>query len=260
MFIKIQVISDLHLEFLKTIPKIFKPKFFQKPQFVKAPYLFLAGDIGYPKLNRGIWLEFINFCDKYYDKIFYVVGNHEAYGSEYYETINIIKEVFKSKSKFVFLERGVISNLGPYKVVGCTLWSDINKIGFDSLNDGVYIKIKKDGCELSKISQEDILEFYKKDKEWLDSRVDANTIVMTHHLPSFDLIDERYRHLKYKDLNTGFASNLDSILLRSKAWIYGHTHIGNIKDLYGTVCICNPFGYPEDYQTNFTMNDIEIEI
>ena len=46
MFIKIQVLSDLHLEFLKALPKIFKPKFSQKPQFVQAPYLFLAGDIG----------------------------------------------------------------------------------------------------------------------------------------------------------------------------------------------------------------------
>jgi hypothetical protein len=63
MSIKIQVISDLHLEFRKALPKIFKPlklssqsiscdekliplKFSQKPQFVQAPYLFLAGDIG----------------------------------------------------------------------------------------------------------------------------------------------------------------------------------------------------------------------
>jgi hypothetical protein len=57
MSIKIQVISDLHLEFLKSLPKIFKPlKFSQKPEFVKAPYLFLADDIGYPKVDRGIWV------------------------------------------------------------------------------------------------------------------------------------------------------------------------------------------------------------
>ena len=46
MFIQIQVLSDLHLEFLKAIPKIFRKKYSQKPEFVKAPYLFLAGDIG----------------------------------------------------------------------------------------------------------------------------------------------------------------------------------------------------------------------
>ena len=39
------------------------------------------------------WLEFIIFCDKYRDNIFYVQGNCEAYSSEYYETINTIKEV-----------------------------------------------------------------------------------------------------------------------------------------------------------------------
>jgi predicted phosphodiesterase len=257
MSIKIQVISDIHLEFQKALPKIFKQKFTQKPQFVKAPYLFLAGDIGYPKLDRGIWLQFINFCEQYYDKIFYVSGNHEAYNSEYYETIDTIKEVFKSRPKFVYLERGVISQLGPYKVVGCTLWSDVNQPGFTSLNDGTNIKIKKNG-ENHNLSQQDILEFHKKDKEWLESQVDSNTIVMTHHLPSYDLINSQYIQPKYKDLNTGFASELDSILLKSKAWIYGHTHIGGIKDLYGTICICNPFGYPDDYETNFTMEPIEL--
>lgn len=42
MSIKIQVISDLHLEFLKVLPKLFRQKLSQKPQFVKASYLFLA--------------------------------------------------------------------------------------------------------------------------------------------------------------------------------------------------------------------------
>lgn len=257
MAIKIQVISDLHLEFQKALPTLFKPKLSQKPQFVQAPYLFLAGDIGYPKSDRGIWLQFINFCEQYYEKIFYVVGNHEAYGTEYYETIDTIKEVLKSRPKFVFLERGVVSNIGPYKVVGCTLWSNVNQVGFASLNDGAYIKIKKDGI-VHNLSREDVLEFHEKDKAWLESQVDANTIVMTHHLPSFEFIDSQYKHAKYKDLNTGFASELDAILLRSRAWIYGHTHIGGIKDLHGTICICNPFGYPEDYETNFTMEPIEL--
>lgn len=257
MSIKIQVLSDLHLEFLKTLPKIFKSKNLSKPEFVKAPYLFLAGDIGYPKLEHGIWLQFINFCEQYYDKIFYVSGNHEAYNSEYYETINTIKDVFKSKPKFVFLEPGVVSNIGPYKVVGCTLWSNVSKMGFASLNDGAYIKIKKNSI-IHNLSHQDVLEFYEKDKAWLESQVDANTIVMTHHLPSFDFIAEKYKHQRYNNLNTGFASELDSILLRSRAWIYGHTHIGGIKDLFGTMCICNPYGYPEDYETNFMMEPIEL--
>lgn len=250
MALKIQVVSDLHLEFLDSLPDMFGP------DFVTAPNLFLAGDIGYPKADSGIWLEFINFCDKYYDKIFYIPGNHEAYKSEYYKTIDTIKEVLKSRPKFVFLEAGVVSNLGPYKVVGCTLWSDITESGFVSLNDK-YIKIKP-GDVFRRLSRQDVIEFHKKDKAWLESQVDANTIVMTHHLPSFELIDCQYKDPKYADLNTGFASELDLILLRSRAWIYGHTHIGGIKNLHGTLCICNPYGYPEDYETNFTIDPIEL--
>lgn len=257
MSIKIQVISDLHLEFLKAIPKIFRSKFSQKPQFVQAPYLFLAGDIGHPKLDRGIWLQFINLCEQFYDKIFYVSGNHEAYGSEYYETIDTIKKVFESKPKFVFLERGVVSELGPYKVVGCTLWSDVNKVGFASLNDGAYIKIKSNDSIVN-LSHKDVLEFYEKDKEWLESQVDEKTIVMTHHLPSFKFIAEQYKTYRYDNLNTGFASELDSILLRSKAWIYGHTHYGSIKQINNTMCICNPYGYPGDFKTKFKMKPIEL--
>ena len=87
--------------------------------------------------------------------------------------------------------------------------------------NGAYIKIKKDDI-LRHLSREDVLELHEKDKAWLESQVDANTIVMTHHLPSFEFIDSQYKHQKYKDLNTGFASELHSILLRSRAWIYGN--------------------------------------
>lgn len=73
--LKIQVISDLHLEFMKKLPKFLN-------DFKKADYLFLAGDIGYPKYpeyNSGIFYQFISWCCDNYKKVFYIIGNHEAY-------------------------------------------------------------------------------------------------------------------------------------------------------------------------------------
>ncbi len=68
------------------------------------------------------------------------------------------------------LPPGVISSIAPYKVVGCILWSNINLIGFAELNDGKYIKIKKDDS-IHNLSQQDVIEFYEKDKAWLESQV-----------------------------------------------------------------------------------------
>ena len=68
MNLKIQIISDLHLEFMKTLPNFLKT--FKNPE---VDYLFLAGDIGYvnyPNYNTGLFYEFICWSTKNYKKVF----------------------------------------------------------------------------------------------------------------------------------------------------------------------------------------------
>lgn len=211
---QIQILSDLHLEFYKKLPTNICNDYFPK-----APTLFLVGDIGYPLDN--IWLQFIDWCEAKYDRIFYVQGNHEAYKNDINKITEYIRTILNSKPKFTFLEKGVISNLDGYKVIGCTLWSEQTKNIYSKMNDSRYIY--KDGTCLS---LDDLLDIHHKDKDWLNTNTDSNTIVVTHHIPSFELIHPKFRTSLYKDYQSAYASNCDEIIRKAKTWIYGHTHIG----------------------------------
>jgi len=212
---KFQILSDLHLEFYKNLPTNIC-----NDAFPKAPILFLVGDIGYP--SDKIWIEFIEWCEAKYDRIFYVQGNHESYTKDIDQTTNNISSVFESKPKFTLLERGVISYLDGYKIIGCTLWSEQTYDIYSKMNDSKYIY--KNG---SYLRLPDLLDMHRQDKEWLDSQVDENTIVITHYLPSFDLIHPKFKTPNYIYYHSAYASNCDDIILKSKLWIYGHTHIGS---------------------------------
>ena len=116
MSLKIQIISDLHLEFMKKLPKFLK--YFKQHD---ADYLFLAGDIGYPKYpdyNRGLFYQFICWCTNNYKKVFYIIGNHEAYSTDLILIKESIKQICREKENFIFLEKGIISDCNGYKVIG----------------------------------------------------------------------------------------------------------------------------------------------
>lgn len=241
--IEFQVLSDLHLEFYKKLPINIC-----NDHFPKAPNLFLVGDIGHP-LNT-IWLEFIEWCDSKYERIFYVQGNHEPYENDIDVITQYIREKLDQKPKFTFLERGVVGYLDNYKVIGCTLWSEQTYDIYQKMNDSQYIY--KNGTYLS---LNDLLDMHRKDKEWLESKVDSNTIIVTHHLPSFDLIHPKYKTPFYTDYSSAYASNCNSIILKAKLWIYGHTHIGSDVMFEDKVrCISNPYAYPNESHRHFTNN------
>jgi predicted phosphodiesterase len=238
---------------MKKLPKFLK--YFKKT----ANYLFLAGDIGYPQYsqyNRGIFYEFICWCTDNYKKVFYIIGNHEAYDSDLINVRESLKKISEEKQNFIFLEKGVIAECEGYKVIGCTLWSDIESEAYYNMNDRYNIKIK--GQNLERI---DLIKMHKEDRKWLEENVDNNTIVMTHHLPSYSLIHKDYRTENFIKYESGYASNLDEIIYNAALWIYGHTHKSSDIMFDGiTRCICNPHGYhnDDDYMSGFTTNVFEI--
>jgi predicted phosphodiesterase len=241
--IKFQIISDLHLEFYKKLPLNIC-----NDHFPKAPILFLVGDIGYPR--SPIWLKFINWCEVKYERIFYVQGNHESYNHDINETTDFIRETLSSKPNFTFLESGVIAHLGPYKVVGCTLWSEQSIGVYHTMNDSKHIYKNKKLLTLPLL-----LAMHNDDKQWLDLNTDDKTIVVTHYIPSFSLILPQYRTAEYEKINCAYASNCDSIIRRSRTVIYGHTHSPSDK-LFEDIhrCICNPYGYPNEQHKFFNYD------
>lgn len=248
MSVKIQIISDLHLEFMDNLPE------FLNNDYIKAEYLFLAGDIGYvnyPEYNTGLFYEFIAWCCNNYKKIFYVMGNHESYDTDMINVKKSLLNISKEKTNFIFLDVDVTSNIKNYKVIGCTLWSHPDRDGYQYMNDKNFIKINNEP-----IKREDIINIHKEHKKWLRENLNKNTIVMTHHLPSFYLIHPDFNTQQFEKYNSAYASECDDIVKKAKCWIYGHTHKANDTILFNTRCICNPVGYinEDKKKTGFTSN------
>jgi len=83
-------------------------------------------------------------------------------------------------------------------------------------------------------------------------------VVITHHMPSYKLIDEKYYDDNY---NMWFASHLDNIIIQHKqkikGWIYGHTHSANRCVLHDVKMYCNPLGYKgENKKPNYNESDV----
>ena len=97
-------------------------------------------------------------------------------------------------------------------------------------------------------STSDSIRLHEVSIAWLEQKLKqeeftGKTVVITHHLPSFDSVPDRYKHGTYNGINPAYASNLDHMLGSSHLWIHGHTHDSFDYVKNGTRVICNPRGY-----------------
>lgn len=202
--VKIQYLSDIHLEKMLNIPKI-------KPI---SEYLLLAGDIGYPKTE--IYKQFFSDIHRNYKKIFVIDGNHEwdkGTPLSPQDRFGGIKNVFHLENSY----NDIFDN---YIVLGSTLWtpciqkkSNINQFSTIYIHNTLYYLYQNN---------------YK-------------VIVLTHHLPSFSLIAPKYKNRKN---TKNFANNLDYIFSQKWApvsWICGHSHSFVQNKINNTFCGINTF-------------------
>ncbi len=271
---KIALVSDLHLEFAPvTIPNT-----------EKADVLLLAGDI-VPIAYLRKWRTdatarsvkkhvdaFIAETISQYDKVYHVMGNHEYYHGFWNETIPEFFEFWDTKAKNVIvldknavsLEDGLPEGVPQLRLWGATLWTDFagGNVAYmeavrDGMNDYHLIKLEESSPSYKlrpSDTQEDHEEARYGLKEALEARPDDKWIVMTHHLPSWQSIPERF---KGSLLNYGYASDMDKFIEdhpQISTWVHGHTHNNMDYTIGGTRILCNPRGYASPNHPNSPEN------
>lgn len=257
--IAIQVISDLHLEFHTSYPK-FKPL---------AKYLFLAGDIySYSQEKDKKIREFFGYCSSNWEKIFYVLGNHEYYQSDVMphrkksiEELEIIFQEICNTFGNVYLLNNSYKEIVPgVNVYGTTFWT--SRYGYpyyvditQKLNDYVMIATKSEKTEYNVLLKTEYIDALSDKqlnlmKEYLKNE-NKKTIMMTHFPPIRDDVSNPRYDNNTPELKNYFSWNNIHTTLDNKeniiGWVSGHTHWSYdvIKD--DIRFISNQTGYIREY-------------
>jgi len=228
---RIRVLSDLHNEFLSAPRKIARV-----PQ---VDVVVLAGDIDVG--TRGlVWAR-----DAFDCRIVYVPGNHEFYGLKFDSTRWRMAEE-AARLGIDLLDPGAVEIDGVV-FVGATLWTDFALFDNPEREMSIARKELTDFRVIKGFSPARALTRHLEERAFIEEKLEATRgkrrVVVTHHLPTWRSVAERYRGDK---LSAAFASNLDEIIEREQPaiWVHGHTHVSFDYQLGETRVVCNPGGYP----------------
>lgn len=242
---KIQIISDLHIEFLTCLQT---EKIISTIQ-PNGDVLVLAGDIGNP--NHPSYIHFLEQINKKFSKIFLITGNHEYYGDDVQNCNKKIQDLCLGLENVSFLSSSYEDYLG-FRWIGTTLWSLVEPTTPFRINDVKKIRL---------FSIQEYNQLHQESVDFLNTTLAHSTtipsIVITHHLPSHQLIHPKYKKPPHNHYNQWFASSLDPFIQQYThqipLWIYGHTHDFSHLQLYETQMVCNPLGYEEEHN-NTNLN------
>lgn len=253
---KIAIASDLHLEFKDITLK----------NKENADVLILAGDICLAKHVKKFKPFFQDISSKF-KHIVYVVGNHEHYNHLFNDTIKVLKNVVSDNTHL--LDNEVVEIDGKV-FVGSTLWTDMNKecdktldsCGF-FMNDFKVIKYF-DGVNYMKFTSKQSVKEHNKSLSYIKNVIqnskDKDVVVVTHHSPSHQSIHPKFLHETI--INGAFHNSLDYMMEMAdniKLWVHGHTHEPFHYVIGTTQVVCNPRGYPREYQhDSFKLKYVEI--
>lgn len=253
---KIAVASDLHLEFSNITLK----------NTEHADVLILAGDIVVAKrLNK--FKQFFDEVCKEFSKVIYVAGNHEFYVGNFYVTLDNLKLFFSEYPHIYFLENQQVK-INNVRFLGATMWTSMNNMdpltlhaSRNMLKDFSVIRDDKLGyVPLNPATtvdrHRDTLKYFKTvfESESMD------TVVVTHHTPSFMSCHEKYKHDNI--MNGCFHTDLSEFILdyKPKLWVHGHTHDEFDYHIGETRVVCNPRGYVgyEKQADQFNVKYLEV--
>ena len=278
---KIQVASDLHIEFYGTLEKV--PDDIIVP---KAPVLALLGDIAlsHTDLLKG----FLHLQADRFQYVLFLAGNHEFYNShhgDYHQKFTVkeqlewMKSVCDERPNLYFVERQVVE-LGGVRILGTTLWSNIPtetvSLAERSMNDYQLSFTSRNAFynELQRMTATYTNSWHASSVSWLEEQLEQAdqdnkpVIVLTHHTPAM----KGTSHPQYDDspLNVCFSTDLTRLLSSGTvhAWACGHTHYnfdyfeGSVqpKDVMGARLVSNQRGYPSQAKNDYDPEGVIIHV
>ena len=242
---RIQILSDLHVEFDgNTIP----------PLAAGAELVILAGDLA-PVHTRRVSDIAKRWAGA--DRILYVPGNHEYYGSDI-ETGRRALARQCVEHGVTLLDRSAVT-IENVRFIGATLWTDF-RLEASALGEAwahhevgrtapdFTGAIRDSNAHNGLLTTQESAHRHADDRAFIErelakAREDGLTpVVITHHAPSPRCIRPWYEKSPW---NPGFASDLDALIEKYQPalWVHGHMHDPVDEWVGSTRIIANPHGY-----------------
>lgn len=230
---KIQVMSDLHLEFGFTKGDDFISHL--DPEGIDV--LVLAGDI----VTKSSLIPSLNEICKRYENanVLWVHGNHEYYTSSKEKIYDLSIKAMNENKNLTWLNNNIVEINGK-RFLGTPLWfrnspnCSLRKYG---MNDFTMI----DNFENW------VYEENEKSIKFLEENIQSGDIVITHYLPTEESVHQLFKN---DSLNCFFLCDMYEPIIEKgpSHWIHGHTHSScdyKVQTNLNTECrvICNPRGY-----------------
>ncbi|GAB1858228.1 metallophosphoesterase [Flavobacteriaceae bacterium MHTCC 0001] len=232
---KIQICSDLHLEFTNN-----RAWLSDNPLVPKGDILIVAGDTYYLEKDFSE-LDFIKNVSDDFEQVFLIPGNHEYYGG--FDAKTALEPMKKEVLENVFLVNNYSVKIDNVNFIFSTMWSKIERNILDIMRGMVDFRRIRFGETL--LSVNDFNEIHEKAFEFITDEVskEGRKVVVTHHLPSEECnVDE----FKGSVLNNAFCVDKTSFILNNDIdyWVYGHSHrnMGDFK-IGNTKMMTNQLGY-----------------
>ena len=212
----------------------------------------------------------------------YVPGNHDYYSEgnpkilRHDPSLKTTWESERVRMREVADELGIIllddatAEIDGVRFVGSTLWTDFaarpHYMSFTDaareaehrMNDYKLIKTGQ-GRSRDKLTARDTVAAHRASRRFIEETLatpfDGETVVVTHHAPSFRSLygwDPEKPQL-FGSLDWCYASDLEYLMHGEGApalWIHGHLHqnrdyfVGNVGNVGNTRVVANPRGYP----------------
>jgi predicted phosphodiesterase len=237
----IQIFSDFHGEAYMGRPDVIWS--YVTPM---AEIAVVAGDIDARNFEATV-----NEIATKFKHVVCLAGNHEWYRWD----ISWRPDSALLSPNVYFLDRSSAMIEGNL-FAGATLWTDFKNQDWHvmhSANHGINdFRVISNGNK--KFSAADAYELHLKDRGYLEAVIDnpihdeSKLIIVTHFLPSYELVHPKWKGLGSDMLNYYFSCKCDDLIEKSgaAAWIFGHTHDRRDEVLYDVRCVCNPIGYPRE--------------
>lgn len=246
MSLKIQFMSDLHLEFYNTRVKLCED----------VDLVVLAGDIAEGhKYNRAPDWVADNLGTEV--PVVMVLGNHDYWRTTFKEAHENIREYAEKVAPNMRILEDSCIQVNGYTICGSTLWTDYSLCGtqdlamFDarrSMNDFEYMRLETRHA----VTPDTLLNKHHRSvayiKECMRNTEKGKLVVVTHHAPHQSSL--MYPDNYTLDLsNSSYATDLSELLTDEAhcpaLWIHGHTHwaVDYILVEGTTRVVSNPLGY-----------------